>query len=55
MRHGVERKSRSGAGPVLDHNLLAPSLRQTISNDAGCQIRSAARRKTDKEPTTRDG
>jgi hypothetical protein len=47
VRHGVERNSGSGSGPVLDDNLLVPKLRQTIGDNARRQVSSATRRKTD--------
>src|SRR5580704_11357038 len=49
MGDGVKRKPRAGTGPVLDDDLLAPNIRQAIDDDAGRQIRAAARRKTDDE------
>jgi len=50
MRNGIHRKSRSGARPVLDDDLLMPKLRQTISDDARRQISAATGRKTDEQP-----
>jgi hypothetical protein len=50
VRHGVERDPGSCSGSVLHDNLLMSNLRQTIRDDARSQIRSATRRKTDKDP-----
>ena len=49
MGDGVERKPRSGTGPVLDNDLLAPNFRQAIDDNAGRQIGAATRWKADEE------